>query len=99
MSVVVDRRDARLARLLQVGSWIAFAVIAIGLVSGYVPALADLSKATIHAGIALFILLPIARLLLLLVLFVRESDRLYAAIAALVLAIIAIGVLVSLHAR
>ena len=46
------------------------------------------------AGVAAFILLPVARVALMLIIFLRERDYLYMAISALVLAIIATGLLI-----
>lgn len=44
------------------------------------------------AGVALFIALPVARVALMLLTFLREKDFVHAMIAGLVLAIIAAGV-------
>ncbi|MCH4542864.1 DUF1634 domain-containing protein [Ochrobactrum sp. POC9] len=92
----VERRDEIIASLLWYGTWFATAVIAVGVImtaieptqsffSGY-----DIVK----AGIAVFILLPIVRVVLTMYLFVRERDYVYAVIAATVLLIIATGVVV-----
>ena len=51
----------------------------------------------VQAGVALFILLPVARVALMLALFLRERDYAYTAISALVLLIIAAGVLSGLR--
>jgi uncharacterized membrane protein len=45
----------------------------------------------VTAGIALLIVLPVLRVFLMLVVFVRERDVLFSAIAMLVLAIIVLG--------
>ena len=45
----------------------------------------------VNAGVAMFILLPIARVMVMLIIFLRERDHVYALIATLVLAIIATG--------
>ena len=94
------RRERAIARLLRHGTWLASAITALGLAMDFVPAhftapyLSSLSgEGVMKAGIALFILLPVARVALMLGIFVRERDYSYAAIAALVLAIIALGVL------
>jgi uncharacterized membrane protein len=47
--------------------------------------------AVVRAGIALFILLPALRVLLMVVVFVRERDYRFGAIAAFVLAVIVVG--------
>ena len=49
-------------------------------------------------GIALFILLPGLRVLLMMAFFIREGDFRLAVTAALVLAIIVLGIVVGLHA-
>jgi uncharacterized membrane protein len=50
-------------------------------------------------GIALFILLPTLRVLLMLVVFIRERDFRFAFIAGLVLAMILLGIVVGLAAK
>ncbi len=45
-------------------------------------------------GIALFILLPVMRLILMLGVFLHQRDYRFSAIAALVLAIVAVGLVV-----
>jgi uncharacterized membrane protein len=84
-----EGRERLIAGLLWYGTWIAAAVVGTGLavaLSGHDGLI--LAK----AGIALFILLPVARVALMLAIFVRERDYAYAAIAAVVLAIIVAGV-------
>jgi len=96
---LMERRAERLiGRLLRFGTWLASLIITVGLamtfVPGSAPHLAGISgEGMTKAGIALFILLPIGRVTLMLGIFARERDYRYAAIAALVLAIIALGVL------
>ena len=75
--------NARLADLLYYGSWLASIAIGLGL------ALSSTRIATV--GIALFILLPTLRVLLMLLVFLRERDYRFTAVAALVLAIILLG--------
>jgi hypothetical protein len=92
------RLEHWLASLLHYGTWIATGTIAVGLAlalrtrGGAAPATAGTSIVT--AGIALFILLPIMRLILMLGVFVHQRDYRFGAIAALVLAIVAAGLLV-----
>ncbi|MFL9910898.1 DUF1634 domain-containing protein [Paraburkholderia sp. RL17-337-BIB-A] len=98
-----------LARLLHHGTWVATITIAsglaIGLLSHFKNALPGprthpewLSTPTgmhiVTAGIALFILLPIMRLILMLGMFLHQRDYRFSAITALVLAIVAAGLLV-----
>ncbi|WP_260854680.1 DUF1634 domain-containing protein [Paraburkholderia sp. BCC1884] len=104
-----SRRDAAtgahlerwLANLLHYGTWLAASTIAIGLVMASAAAWAPRGSAgaavgmrIMSAGIALFILLPIMRLILMLGVFVRQRDYRFGAIAALVLAIVATGLLI-----
>ena len=95
------RLEHWLASLLHYGTWIATGTIAAGLVlalaamrthGGAHPAAAGMSIVTV--GIALFILLPIMRLILMLGVFLHQRDYRFSAIAALVLAIVAAGLLV-----
>lgn len=51
----------------------------------------------IKIGIILFIFLPVARVILMLVLFLREHDYLYATIACFVLCTIAAGVFIEIN--
>jgi len=55
------------------------------------------SSRIIDGGIAFLILLPVLRVLLMLITFVREGDMRLSAIVLLVLAIIVSGALLGLH--
>lgn len=86
-----------LAATLRGGTWIASAAILAGLLA---PALASrfgyggaaASAATlVKSGIGLFILLPVLRLVLMLIAFVRAGDYRMGAVAGLVLGIIVLG--------
>lgn len=96
------RREQIIAGLLWHGTWIASAVIAAGMVVGGLPKpggplVFNLSGYdVVKAGVALFILLPVARVALMLAIFLRERDHVYAMISALVLLIIAAGILIEL---
>ncbi|HLS18917.1 MAG TPA: DUF1634 domain-containing protein [Paracoccaceae bacterium] len=86
-----ERREQFIAALLWYGTWLASALIAAGLLLIAIerPFLFQPSGTGLaRAGIIGFILLPIARLLLMLVIFLYERDHAYAMIVALVLAII-----------
>jgi hypothetical protein len=94
------RLEPALAALLQYGSWLASAVIALGLALAAADSAAGVrgvavpsGAGVVTAGIVLFIALPILRVLLLLLLFVRRREYHLAAVAALVLAIIGLGLL------
>ena len=81
-----------LATTLQFGTGVGSCIIAVGWVlsaTGEPPSTA--AVAIIRAGIALFILLPALRVLLMVVVFVCERDYRFGAIAALVLAVIVVG--------
>ena len=82
--------DRRVAALLQVGTWLATAVVAIGLV---LPA----GGPAVTAGIALFIALPVVRVAVMLVEFFRRGDFRIAWISALVLAVILLGIVLGLR--
>lgn len=103
-AVRVSRLESLLAGLLKYGSWLAS--ITIG--AGFALALMDSRTGThnvailpnmhiVTAGIALFILLPSLRVLLMLIVFLRERDYRFTMIAALVLAIIVLGFVVGLR--
>ncbi|MGS1009518.1 DUF1634 domain-containing protein [Achromobacter anxifer] len=93
------RRDRVIAGLLWYGTWLASALIAAGMALDFLPqALAGLrGQELVKAGVALFILLPVARVALMLAIFLRERDYAYTAISALVLLIIAAGVVSGLR--
>ncbi|MGU3781615.1 DUF1634 domain-containing protein [Burkholderia metallica] len=94
----VGRRDRAVATLLRYGTVCACALIAVGMLLGAAgSAFAPGGHAFAKAGVALFILLPVARVALLVGLFVRERDRTYALLSLLVLAIIAAGVIVGVR--
>ncbi|PLC49785.1 hypothetical protein CR159_10855 [Pollutimonas subterranea] len=98
----LERRERLIARLLWNGTWLASSIIAAGLILDFLhridvalfPNLAGSQVAA--AGIALFILLPIARVVLMLAIFLHERDYAYTAISALVLVIIGIGFAIGL---
>jgi len=84
-----------LAYVLHRGTWLATGIIALGLAlplfgsRGVV--LAMTGEEIVAGGIAFFILLPVLRVMLMLVMFVRAGDYRFGAIATLVLAIIVLG--------
>ncbi|HKX33485.1 MAG TPA: DUF1634 domain-containing protein [Blastocatellia bacterium] len=90
------RLESTLAGVLNFGTWLASAVIASGLLLPLfaTPVASRLGSQVVTVGIALFILLPILRVILMLVLFLKERDYRLAAAAALVLAIILAGFVV-----
>lgn len=94
-----ERRGQIVAGLLRYGTWLATALVAFGLLLTLFepvprwPALPLSGHDAMRAGIVMFISLPIARVALLLAIFLQERDYAYTAIAALVLAIIAAGLI------
>jgi uncharacterized membrane protein len=84
-----------LAKVLNRGTWLAACVIALGLI---LTPIGPLGARVISVGIALFILLPVLRVLLMLIVFVRERDYCFSAIATLVLVIIVLGAVLGAHA-
>jgi uncharacterized protein DUF1634 len=84
-----------LAKVLHRGTWLGWSVIALGLalpMTGWSRASSTMiCTRIVTSGIALIIALPVLRVFLMLVVFVRERDFLFSAIAMLVLAIILLG--------
>ena len=98
------RLERLLAGVLRRGTWLATCVIALGLAlsligrPGSTLAVTMTSARMVILGIALFILLPVFRVLLMLIVFVREGDYRFGAIATLVLAIIILGAALGMRA-
>lgn len=94
-----QRRDRMIAGLLRWGTWFASMLIAMGMligVAGYWDDASGYGKQVAVAGIAVFILLPVMRVGLMLVMFLRERDYAYAVISSSVLAIILASSLIGL---
>jgi len=90
------RLEELLAVLLRYGSWSAS--VAIGL--GYALALmGSHGMRIVRVGIVLFILLPIVRVSLMFVVFIRERDFRFALISGMVLVIILLGILLGVPAN
>ena len=91
--------ESLLARLLNVGTCAASVVIGVGLVLSLFKEQAALGTAAqlLTAGIGLFILLPILRVILMFTIYLKNRDYRFAVAAAVVLLIIfagcAIGIL------
>lgn len=105
MNTGIGRRrglDHLLARVLQRGIWLGSCVIALGLaltfVGGSVVSSGIMGARIINVGIALVIALPVLRVLLMAIVFFRERDFRFSAIAVLVLVIIALGCILGLPA-
>jgi hypothetical protein len=88
-----------LAGLLHYGTWVAASTVAAGLAMALLgpwarnwPSITAVAGAHIMtAGVMLFILLPIMRLILMLGLFLHQRDYRFSAITALVLMIVVVG--------
>jgi len=87
------RIESLLAGVLNVGTWLASIVIAAGLLLSlfYQRKPFPTGEQVVTAGIGLFILLPIVRVMLMLTIFVKERDYKFAAAAAVVLLVIFAG--------
>lgn len=99
------RLEELLAAFLSYGSWSACAAIGLGLALTLLGSreptwhLAVLSGLRIvRAGIALFILLPISRVLLMVIAFLCKRDFRFAFISGVVLAIILLGIVLGVPA-
>ena len=100
------RLEQLLAAFLRYGSWSAFAAIGLGYalaligshaLASNLPVLSNMP--IVRMGIAMFILLPILRVLLMLLVFIRERDFRFAFISGMVLAVILLGIFLGVPAR
>jgi uncharacterized protein DUF1634 len=93
--------ETLLAGLLGYGTWLASAVVAVGIAvtSAERSSAGPMSPGAriVMAGIALFIALPVLRLLVMLVVFLRQRDYRFVAITALVLTIILLGLVLGMR--
>jgi uncharacterized membrane protein len=92
--------EQSLAALLRYGSWVASAAIGLGFALALIDSRVGTRNLAIvpnlriaSMGIVLFILLPSLRVLLMLLVFIREGDFRFAAAAGLVLVIISLSVI------
>jgi uncharacterized membrane protein len=99
------RLEELLAALLRYGCWLALSLIGLGytlaMIGSYAPAsrLSVLSNTPIvRVEIALLILFPILRVVLMLVVFARERNFGFALISGAVLAIILLGIFLGVAA-
>lgn len=99
------RLEQLLATLLRFGSWLASAAIGLGFALALIDSrfgtrnLAILPNMRIATtGIGIFILLPIFRVLLMIFVFIRESDYRLALTAGLVFAILLLSISLGIHA-
>lgn len=100
----LTRLESLLAKFLFYGTWLATSVIAVGCVllsvgtrSGMPPTIDVLAVRCLTGGIALLILLPVARVAIMLWFFLQDRDYRLAVAAVLVLGTIAAGVAIGIH--
>ena len=86
--------ERQLAQLLHYGTWLASAVIGLGLLWQLID---PRGLGLVNVGIGLFIALPVLRVACMLMMFLRERDYRFSFIAAAVLGIIACGLLAGLR--
>jgi hypothetical protein len=98
------RMDLLLARQLRYGIWLASSVTALGMIVALfgrwiVPHghTITLGTSIVEKGIALIILLPILRVVLMLIVFLRERNYLLGMISCIVLMTIGVSVLAGLY--
>ncbi len=88
------RLEFLLARLLHYGTWLASTIIGLGLLLAFLgerTGARPFGMRIVTLGIAFFILLPVLRVTLTLVVFARERDYRFVAITAFVLLMIIAG--------
>ncbi len=83
-----------LARVLDQGTWLASGITGVGWL---LSAAGWKSVVLIDSGIALFLLLPVMRVIVMLVVFIRERDYRFGIISGVVLSIIVLGALLGAH--
>jgi uncharacterized membrane protein len=95
------RIESLLARVLNVGTWLASIVIAAGLLLSLFHQRTSFPTGAqiLTAGIGLFILLPILRVILMLIFFAKERDYKFTAAAAVVLLTIFAGLAIGILAK
>jgi hypothetical protein len=98
------RLEEMLAALLRFGSWSGSAAIGLGYALALMGSHSPIWNPAVRpirivsVGIVLFILLPILRVLLMLLVFIRERDFRFAFISGGVLAIILLGIFLGVTA-
>lgn len=86
------RADRPIALLLSVGTGIATLLVVAGMSAGLIlPPSSSVGYTLSLIGVGIFVIMPVARVLLMLILFVRQRDFVLAATALAVLLIIALG--------
>ena len=92
------RIESLLAGVLNVGTWLASVVIAAGLVLSlfYERTPFPTGAQVVTAGIALFVLLPILRVIMMVTIFAKERDYQFAVVATVVLLTIFAGIAIGI---
>jgi uncharacterized membrane protein len=85
--------EDRLGSLLGKGTWLGCAAIAVGLAVQLFDERAALGNGLISAGIGIIIALPILRVAAMLEYFARRKEARFAVVCAVVLVVVAVGVL------
>ncbi|MFH2719503.1 DUF1634 domain-containing protein [Enterobacter hormaechei] len=91
-----------IAVLLWYGTWVAsfLVILGIGLLTladaGHLKDFEDAGYSLMKLGVLIFIALPIARVILMFVVFIYSRDYTYSAISFFVLAMIGLGVLLAI---
>ncbi len=86
--------DLLLARALSSGTWLSALVIVLGLALGFAGWPSASARKVISIGIAILILLPTLRVLLMLGVFVKKREYKFAAFATIVLIVIVSGIVI-----
>lgn len=96
--------ERRLGDLLKYGTWLASLIIAAGLLLtqgapylGAHPVASAHGMQIVTAGIALFIFLPVLRLMLMLGVFLHQRDYRFSAVTVIVLLIVFAGCAIGAH--
>jgi uncharacterized membrane protein len=88
---------------LKYGTWLASTVIGLGIAATILGCVSPQGNAStfglsiVQAGIALIILLPILRVVLMVFTFLREHNYLFVMISCIVLAIIGLSLMIGLY--
>jgi uncharacterized membrane protein len=95
----MPRLEFLLAGLLRYGTWLAAAVTALGLAMTLIEGRTDIHGPIriVTAGIGLFILLPVLRVVLMLFVFIAQRDYRFIAITTVVLTVIVAGCMLGMH--
>jgi uncharacterized membrane protein len=94
----VEAIEVILAKLLRIGSVIAGALMAVGLVMTLIAPVAALGTELITIGLVVLVATPVMRVTVAMAVFVRDRDYLFALFCLVVLAALAVGMLIG-HAE